>query len=137
VRFADDGEGRLRLGRARRRHCGAACARRLHGAPALTIERDEVRDFWNDLGTRWRIREQYFKAYPVCRWAQPASRRRSRCSARTLRGGRHHGAVDRELPRSDRPRVGVRDGDDDRGSAVQPAVPIAAALVFGDIGPPK
>jgi 2-methylcitrate dehydratase PrpD len=42
------------------------------GAPALTIERDDVRHLWSDLGERWRIREQYFKAYPVCRWAQPA-----------------------------------------------------------------
>ncbi|HET6802554.1 MAG TPA: MmgE/PrpD family protein, partial [Casimicrobiaceae bacterium] len=42
------------------------------GAPALTVERDDVRPLWNDLGRRWRIREQYFKAYPVCRWAQPA-----------------------------------------------------------------
>ena len=42
------------------------------GAPALTIERDDVRPLWDDLGRRWRIREQYFKAYPVCRWAQPA-----------------------------------------------------------------
>ncbi len=43
------------------------------GAPALTIERDDARAFWSDLGRRWRIREQYFKAYPVCRWAQPAT----------------------------------------------------------------
>jgi 2-methylcitrate dehydratase PrpD len=42
------------------------------GAPALTVERPEVAHVWNDLGTRWRIMEQYFKAYPVCRWAQPA-----------------------------------------------------------------
>jgi len=42
------------------------------GAPALTVEREDARAFWRDLGTRWRIREQYFKAYPVCRWAQPA-----------------------------------------------------------------
>ncbi|MEP6944206.1 MAG: MmgE/PrpD family protein [Betaproteobacteria bacterium] len=42
------------------------------GAPALTVERDDARVFWGDLGSRWRIREQYFKAYPVCRWAQPA-----------------------------------------------------------------
>ncbi|MDQ3215588.1 MAG: MmgE/PrpD family protein [Pseudomonadota bacterium] len=43
------------------------------GAPALTVEREDARAFWSDLGTRWRIREQYFKAYPVCRWAQPAT----------------------------------------------------------------
>ncbi len=42
------------------------------GAPALTVEADEVKSLWSDLGQRWRIREQYFKAYPVCRWAQPA-----------------------------------------------------------------
>ena len=27
---------------------------------------------WEDLGSRWRILEQYFKPYPVCRWAHPA-----------------------------------------------------------------
>ena len=42
------------------------------GAPALTVERDDAAAFWRDLGVRWRIGEQYFKAYPVCRWAQPA-----------------------------------------------------------------
>ena len=42
------------------------------GAPALTVERGDVASVWSDLGSTWRIREQYFKAYPVCRWAQPA-----------------------------------------------------------------
>src|SRR5437868_11030996 len=42
------------------------------GAPALTVEDNNVGPLWRDLGARWRIREQYFKAYPVCRWAQPA-----------------------------------------------------------------
>ena len=42
------------------------------GAPALTVERADAAPFWSDFGTRWRISEQYFKAYPVCRWAQPA-----------------------------------------------------------------
>jgi len=42
------------------------------GAPALTVERDDALALWRDMGARWRIREQYFKAYPVCRWAQPA-----------------------------------------------------------------
>jgi len=42
------------------------------GAPALTIESDDVKDIWSDLGTRWMVLEQYVKAYPVCRWAQPA-----------------------------------------------------------------
>lgn len=38
------------------------------GAPAITIE--EAPAFWADLGQRWAILEQYFKPYPVCRWAQ-------------------------------------------------------------------
>ena len=42
------------------------------GAPALTVEAEGVAHIWSDLGERWRIHEQYFKAYPVCRWAQPA-----------------------------------------------------------------
>ncbi len=42
------------------------------GAPALTIESPEVAELWNDLGSHWQIREQYFKRYAVCRWAQPA-----------------------------------------------------------------
>jgi len=42
------------------------------GAPALTLESDEVQSIWSDLGTRWTMLEHYIKAYPVCRWAQPA-----------------------------------------------------------------
>jgi 2-methylcitrate dehydratase PrpD len=42
------------------------------GAPALSVEGEAARGHWSDLGTRWRISEQYVKAYPVCRWAQPA-----------------------------------------------------------------
>jgi len=52
------------------------------GAPAITLDADTlsnspeqahaVTEIWQDLGRRWYIEEQYFKAYPVCRWAQPA-----------------------------------------------------------------
>ncbi|RJL10721.1 MmgE/PrpD family protein [Paracoccus siganidrum] len=41
------------------------------GAPALTVEGADVADLWADLGRNWRIAEQYFKPFPVCRWAQP------------------------------------------------------------------
>ena len=41
------------------------------GAPAISMEADEVRDIWSDLGKRWYITDQYIKLYPVCRWAQP------------------------------------------------------------------
>ncbi len=42
------------------------------GAPAVTIEGDDVRDIWADIGSNWIVTDQYVKAYPVCRWAQPA-----------------------------------------------------------------
>ena len=41
------------------------------GAPAITVEGADVRDLWESLGQRWCIMEQYFKHFPVCRWAQP------------------------------------------------------------------
>ncbi|HUN47641.1 MAG TPA: MmgE/PrpD family protein [Stellaceae bacterium] len=42
------------------------------GAPALVVESAAAGDLWVDLGRRWRLLEQYFKPYPVCRWAHPA-----------------------------------------------------------------
>ena len=42
------------------------------GAPAVTIEGPEAAAFWEDLGARWLVKEQYIKLYPVCRWTQPA-----------------------------------------------------------------
>ena len=42
------------------------------GAPAETLEADASSPYWHDLGIRWEIDAQYFKPWPVCRWAQPA-----------------------------------------------------------------
>jgi 2-methylcitrate dehydratase PrpD len=42
------------------------------GAPAVTVNDPATADIWADLGQNWIIEEQYFKPYPVCRWAQPA-----------------------------------------------------------------
>ena len=43
------------------------------GAPAITMEAPEQAHFWDDLGENWLINLQYFKPFPVCRWAQPAA----------------------------------------------------------------
>lgn len=40
------------------------------GAPVFVLTADPAA--WADLGQRWTILEQYFKPYPVCRWAHPA-----------------------------------------------------------------
>ncbi len=42
------------------------------GAPALTVEAEDVAEFWADLGRQWDTMIQYFKPYAVCYWAQPA-----------------------------------------------------------------
>ncbi|MFY0621252.1 MAG: MmgE/PrpD family protein [Pelagimonas sp.] len=55
---------------------GAMCAvsavqlarRGFTGAPAITVE--QAPEYWDTLGKRWLILEQYIKPYPVCRWAQ-------------------------------------------------------------------
>ena len=104
------------------------------GAPAVIIERDEP-PLWADLGTRWRIREQYFKPYPVCRWAQPAIE-----AALALQRAQRFGAdevaaitiesfaeavelaSDRALPQTT------------EDAQYNLAYPVAAALVFGRVG---
>ncbi|MEO0372750.1 MAG: MmgE/PrpD family protein, partial [Pseudomonadota bacterium] len=42
------------------------------GAPAITVEAPEVAPYWEDLGTRWTVQDNYIKPYPVCRWAHAA-----------------------------------------------------------------
>ncbi len=44
-------------------------ARGFTGAPAITVE--DAPAFWSDLGQTWTLHQQYYKNYPVCRWAQP------------------------------------------------------------------
>ncbi len=56
------------------------------GAPAITVE--QASEF-GDLGDRWMILEQYFKPYPVCRWAQPPTE-----AARQLRRDHDFAAAD-------------------------------------------
>ena len=43
------------------------------GAPAITIEKEDAAEFWDDLGAGWRIADHtHYKRYPVCRWSHPA-----------------------------------------------------------------
>ncbi len=42
------------------------------GAPAITIEADEVAQYWQDLGQFWQMEHQYVKPYPICRWSHAA-----------------------------------------------------------------
>lgn len=42
------------------------------GAPAETLKFEQSLKYWQDLGQSWEIDNQYYKPWPVCRWAQPA-----------------------------------------------------------------
>ena len=109
----------------------ASPARRRSPSSATTRRR-----FWSDLGTRWRIREQYFKAYPVCRWAQPAVeaalalQRAHGFAADDAIAGRRSKASAKRSP-SVRSARSPRTTEEAQYSL---PFPVAAALVFGDIG---
>ena len=51
---------------------GRLAAKDFTGAPALTVESDDVAAEWADLGQTWLMRDLYFKPHACCRWAQPA-----------------------------------------------------------------
>jgi 2-methylcitrate dehydratase PrpD len=105
------------------------------GAPALTVEHDYANACWADLGSRWRIREQYFKAYPVCRWAQPAIE-----AALALQ--RAHRFTDEKIVAVDietfREAVLLGSGcsapQTTEDAQYSLPFPVAAALVFGSLG---
>jgi len=104
------------------------------GAPAISVEGDDVAGFWSDAGSRWRILEQYFKPYPVCRWAQPAME-----AATQLRRDHSFAAADikavtvRTFREASKLATAVPAGTD----AAQYSVPfpLAALLVKGQVGP--
>ena len=53
--------------------CAALLAQKgFTGAPAVTVESQEVENTWDTLGEDWLIADQYFKPHAACRWAQPA-----------------------------------------------------------------
>ena len=43
-------------------------SRAITGAPAMTVEAEEVSKLWGDLGENFRIMRHYIKPYPICRW---------------------------------------------------------------------
>ncbi len=98
------------------------------GAPAITAEAPEVAVYWNDLGTRWRILEQYFKPWPICRWAQPAvaaaQKLRAEAAGRMIESVRirtFHAAA----------RLDVREPADTDAAQYALPFPVAAMLAHG------
>ncbi|KFE33873.1 MmgE/PrpD family protein [Thioclava atlantica] len=104
------------------------------GAPAITVEAENQAETWGDLGQRWRIFEQYFKHFPVCRWAQPSVQ-----AALDLR--RAHGVKAKDIARIEITtfhqaiRLAVRHPATTEEAQYSTAFPVAAALVRGRLGP--
>lgn len=98
------------------------------GAPAITVEAPGVAAFWRDLGTRWRILEQYFKPWPVCRWAQPSVQ--AAASLRARAGGRAIERV-RITTFEAAARLGVRPPETTDAAQYALGFPVAALLAHG------
>ncbi len=103
------------------------------GAPALTIESDEVNGIWLDLGRSWHITRQYFKPHAVCRWAQPAIEAALKLqqkhpitpgNVKHIRVSTFHEAV----------RLNCRSPHSTEEAQYSLPFPLAAALVHGRLG---
>ncbi|EKV31873.1 Immune-responsive protein 1 [Caenispirillum salinarum AK4] len=103
------------------------------GAPAATVEDPAQADLWRDLGTRWRILDQYLKPYPVCRWAQPAVeaalalQRQAGLTANAITAVRIHTFHQAT-------RLAARAPETTEAAQYSTPFPVAAALVRGRVG---
>ncbi len=104
------------------------------GAPAISVEGEDVADLWADLGQTWRILEQYWKPFPVCRWAQPPVQ-----AVLDLR--RAHGLSAGDVDRIEVTtfhqslRLATRTPATTEEAQYSTAYPTAVAMVRGGIGP--
>jgi 2-methylcitrate dehydratase PrpD len=103
------------------------------GAPALTIEDEEAKQYWDNLGQDWRIVGQYFKPHAVCRWAQPAveaalmlqqTHRLSPDNINRIEVHTFHEAA----------RLNIRHPQSTEEAQYSLPFPLAAALVHGSLG---
>ncbi len=101
------------------------------GAPALTV--DAPKTVWGDLGDRWLILEQYFKPFPICRWAQAPVE-----AALALR--RAHGLTGADIAAirvetfHESTRLAVREPQSTEEAQYSTSFPTAVALARGSLG---
>jgi 2-methylcitrate dehydratase PrpD len=101
------------------------------GAPAVTVEDAAVIHLWQDLGSRWRMDEQYIKVFPVCHWAHaPAEavlslrQRAPAAEVEAITVYSFHNAV----------RLAMREPENTDDAQYSLPFCVAAALVHGRIG---
>lgn len=102
------------------------------GAPAITVE--NAPEYWRDLGKRWFTLEQYYKPYPVCRWAQaPIEGALALQRAHSI----SHDQIAKIEVRTFHESVRLATKRPQEGDAAQysTSFPVAVALVHGDVQP--
>ncbi|WP_455373316.1 MmgE/PrpD family protein [Limibacillus halophilus] len=103
------------------------------GAPAILVEGQEESEVWRDLGRRWLMCEQYFKPWPVCRWAQPPLQAALDLRAAGLDPAQIEEATITTFHEAVR-LAGPRPLDSDQAQ-YSINFPVACALVHGVVGP--
>lgn len=104
------------------------------GAPAISMEAEDLAAIWGDLGDHWYITEQYIKLYPVCRWAQPPVE-----AVLNLQRAHKFAASDLSAIRVDTfheaKRLATKHPKSTEEAQYSLPFSVAAALVHGTIGP--
>ncbi|MEO0342163.1 MAG: MmgE/PrpD family protein [Pseudomonadota bacterium] len=101
------------------------------GAPAVSFE--EEPSFYDDLGGNWLTLQQYYKPFPVCRWAQPAI-------TATLRLREDHNLASEDVDHievttfHEALRLAITSPRDTEQAQYSTSYPTAAAMVRGDVG---
>jgi 2-methylcitrate dehydratase PrpD len=102
------------------------------GAPALIVE--EASEFWHDLGERWYMLEQYYKPYPVCRWAQAPIE--AALDLQRTNGFAHHDVTGLEIETfHEAIRLATSAPETTEQAQYSTSYPVAVALVHGDVTP--
>ncbi|MSP82346.1 MAG: MmgE/PrpD family protein [Alphaproteobacteria bacterium] len=104
------------------------------GAPAVSAEGPDVAEVWRDLGRRWQIMEQYFKLYPVCRWAQPAVEAALMLQRQSGLAAAEIAAIE-VVTFHEGTRLAEREPASTEAAQYSLPFPVAAALVHGRLGP--
>lgn len=102
------------------------------GAPAELMTSDDV----DDLGSRWHTLEQYFKPYPVCRWAHPAVQAALSLVSQTTVLPEHIDHVD-VTTFAAATRLTTREPSTTEQAQYSLPFPVAAALVHGELTPDR
>ncbi|MEM7179245.1 MAG: MmgE/PrpD family protein, partial [Pseudomonadota bacterium] len=104
------------------------------GAPAVTVEGEDVAAYWQDLGNHWLMEEQYIKPYPVCRWTHAPL---AGAAFLMKEHGVSHEQIDRVEVVSFRNMLSLATWRPENTEQAQYSVPfpVATMIVKGQVGP--